>query len=80
LIKQVDALSESLKQLPASGASGGAANKRRGGDWVRVRGHVATLKDGSRKALWKNSATGEMRVKKMVLRKGKRVATYVRPA
>ena len=56
----------------AAAASAGAAT------WVPL-GRKVTTKDGERRALYRNSKTGEMRVKRMVTRNGRKVASYRKP-
>ena len=45
--------------------------------WMRTKSKVA-MPDGKKKTLFKHSVTGELRVCKMVLRGGKKVASYVK--
>ena len=46
--------------------------------WTRT-ARKTTCKNGDRKTLYKNSATGKLAVRKFVTRNGKRVASYVSP-
>jgi hypothetical protein len=47
--------------------------------WIRTNRKV-TIEDGNRRTLYKNSnSPGDLRVRKMVTRKGKKYATYVKP-
>jgi hypothetical protein len=68
-------------------AGGGGSNRKvaarkthpaKSGAWIST-GRKATLKDGSKRTLYKNEAKpSELRIKKIVERKGARVASYVR--
>ncbi len=47
--------------------------------WVST-GRKVTLKDGSKRSLYKNAGKpGELRIRRMATRAGKSVATYVKP-
>ena len=45
--------------------------------WMRTKSKVM-MPDGKKKTLYKHSVSGEMRVRKMVLRAGKKVASYLK--
>ena len=51
--------------------------KNKAPKWVST-GRRAALKDGSKRVVYKNSGTSELRYKKYVVRAGKRVATYAK--
>ena len=58
--------------------SGGGTTKK-AVKWVST-GRKVTLKDGSKRALYKNAGKpGELRIRRMATRAGKTVATYVKP-
>ncbi len=60
--------------------SGGSDAKTRAAHvWVST-GRTVTLRDGSKRSLYKNAAKpGDLRVRRMAVRAGKSVATYVKP-
>ena len=72
-INEFPEYSEYLESLKSVNSGGKPSAK-----WVVVKGRKATLKDGTKKAIYHNAATGEFRIKKMVIRKGIRVASYVK--
>jgi hypothetical protein len=55
-----------------------ATKKKAVAKWVSMRRKVTTKK-GDVRTLYRNSSTGELRVKRMSTRGGKRVAAYVKP-
>ena len=68
-------------QMQAKEMQGGRSRKvRKGSSWVST-GRKATVKDGSKRTLYKNAAKpGDLRVKRFSLRNGKRTAIYVQPS
>ena len=66
-----------LGELNSTSSSGGAS--RKSPSWIST-GRKITLKDGSKRTLYKNmSIPGDHRIRRMTLRAGKISASYVKP-
>jgi hypothetical protein len=66
-----------LTPKKSSGRSKKAHKKPLPPKWVST-GRLTTLKDGSKRTVYRNSKTGDRATKRMVERNGKRTAKYVK--
>ena len=65
--------------MPPKAAAKKKTTPKKAATWQRTQSK-ATMPDGKKKTLYRHSETGEMRVRKMVTRGGKKVASYVSPS
>ena len=63
--------------MPPKAAAKKKTTPKKAATWQRTQSK-ATMPDGKKKTLYRHSETGEMRVRKMVTRGGKKVASYVK--